>query len=157
MITEHNETEVTSSTGRRMVRRAASTARRVARTIKSPLRRTRRPSMPTAPAFVGPDGSLFWVLEKGNDLAVLVENRHGHALVDLAGAQDQRPDVVVSEVEATAATGAEPVVHDARDDEAGSPHAARREPQAGVADATSNGAGSGAAATATGETTASAE
>lgn len=157
MITEHNETEVTSSTDRRLVRRAASTARRVARTITSPLRRTRRPSMPTAPAFVGPDGSLFWVLEKGNDIAVLFENRHGHALVDVASAQDQRPDVVVSEVEATAATAAEPVAHEAGDHEAGSPDAASRHPEDDVPDATSIGAGVRAAATAVGETTAPAE
>ena len=80
--------ETNQATSRRRV--VAATARRVKRTVTSPFHRSHRPSLPTpaAPAFVGPDGRSYWLLESGDGVAVLVSQ---------AGLRPEMFDLVLSE------------------------------------------------------------
>ena len=55
--------------------RVSAALGRVKRTVTGPLHRRPRPSLPTpaAPAFVGPDGRSYWLLARGQSVAVLVD------------------------------------------------------------------------------------
>lgn len=55
--------------------RVSAAIGRVKRTVTGPLHRSPRPSLPTpaAQAFVGPDGRSYWLLARGQNVAVLVD------------------------------------------------------------------------------------